>query len=77
LAGILSCSLAFAFFALPNLINKYANEMPNEAILDSKAGRPSVQAVPLHQMAQRHSVDMVAVAKVSVRYSRKSEQLMK
>jgi MFS family permease len=73
LAGILGASLTLAFFLLPGRINKYKNDKPNEMILDQNtAARPSVQGMRPQGIAERHSVDMVALAKVSERYSRRS-----
>ncbi len=73
LAGILFCSLMTAFFLLPNRINKYSNDKPNEVILDQNPqARPSVQGIRPQGIAERHSVDMVGLAKVSERYSRRS-----
>ena len=78
LAGILFLSLLTAFFLLPNRINKYSNDAkPNEAILDQDPHtRPSVQGYRPQGIAERHSVDMVALAKVSERYSRRSHVMM-
>lgn len=73
LAGILCLSLMTAFFLLPLRINKYSNDKPNEVILDQNPqARPSVQGYRPQGIAERHSVDMVALAKVSERYSRRS-----
>ena len=73
LAGILCLSLLTAFFLLPVRINKYSNDKPNEVILDQNPqARPSVQGYRPQGIAERHSVDMVALAKVSERYSRRS-----
>jgi MFS family permease len=65
LAGILTFSLVLAFFTIPARINKYDNKFPNEAILDHNptAERASVQAAPIHGIAQRHSVDVVGLAR--------------
>ncbi len=44
LAGVLSLSFLTAIFLLPNRINKYKNDKPNEVILDQNANsRPSIQ----------------------------------
>ena len=40
------------------------------------ADRVSVQAAPIHGIAQRHSIDVVGLARVSARYSRKSQQMI-
>lgn len=73
LAGVLVGSLLTAFFLLPSRINKYTNDKPNEVILDQNPqARPSVQGIRPQGIAERHSVDMVALAKVSERYSRRS-----
>jgi MFS family permease len=79
LAGILALSFISAVFLLPSRINKYKTDKPNEVILDqNNAGnaRPSIQGMRPQGIAERHSVDMVALAKVSERYSRRSHILM-
>lgn len=44
LAGVLSLSFLTAIFLLPNRINKYKNDKPNEVILDQNPNsRPSIQ----------------------------------
>ena len=73
LAGILCLSVATAFFMLPIRINKYSTDKPNEIILDQNiAARPSIQGYRPQGIAERQSVNMVALAKVSERYSRRS-----
>jgi MFS family permease len=75
LAGILSISLVTAFFLLPNRVNKYQNDKPKEVILDQNLkgeARPTLQGIRPQNIAERHSVDMIALAKVSERYSRRS-----
>lgn len=77
LAGILACSLVTAIFLLPNRINKYSTDKPNEVILDQNhQTRPSVQGPRPQGIAERYSVDMVGLAKVSERYSRRSHVLI-
>lgn len=78
LAGVLTCSLVTAIFLLPNRINKYSTGQPNEVILENNGSntRPSVQGPRPQGIAERHSVDMVALAKVSERYSRRSHVMM-
>ncbi len=77
LAGILAASFLTAIFMLPNRINKYKNDKPNEVILDQNANsRPSIQGPRPQGIAERHSVDMVGLAKVSERYSRRSHVMM-
>jgi MFS family permease len=62
---------------LPQRINKYKNDKPNEIILDQNANaRPSIQGPRPQGIAERHSVDMVGLAKVSERYSRRSHVMM-
>jgi MFS family permease len=76
LAGILACSFTTAIFLLPNRINKYKNDKPDEVILDHKAeSRPTLQGLRPQGIAERASVDMVGLAKVSERYSRRSHVL--
>lgn len=76
MAGVLTCSLMTAVFLLPNRINKYANDKPDEVILDQRNdARPSIQGMRPEGIAQRASVDMVGLAKVSERYSRRSHVL--
>ena len=66
-------SVATAFFMLPIRINKYSTDKPNEIILDQNiAARPSIQGYRPQGIAERQSVNMVALAKVSERYSRRS-----
>lgn len=45
LAGVLCCSFLTAIFLLPNRINKYKTDKPNEVILDQNKdiARPSIQ----------------------------------
>lgn len=77
LAGILLCSFCTALYLLPNRINKYSNDKPSEVILDQNhQTRPSVQGIRPQGIAERCSVDMVALAKVSERYSRRSHVMM-
>ena len=58
---------------LPIRINKYSTDKPNEIILDQNiAARPSIQGYRPQGIAERQSVNMVALAKVSERYSRRS-----
>lgn len=77
LAGILCLSFLTAIFLLPQRINKYKNDKPNEVILDQNANaRPSIQGPRPQGIAERHSVDMVGLAKVSERYSRRSHVMM-
>jgi MFS family permease len=77
LAGILCLSFLTAIFLLPHRINKYKNDKPNEVILDQNANaRPSIQGPRPQGIAERHSVDMVGLAKVSERYSRRSHVMM-
>ena len=77
LAGVLSLSFLTAIFLLPNRINKYKTDKPNEVILDQNANaRPSIQGPRPQGIAERHSVDMVGLAKVSERYSRRSHVMM-
>lgn len=74
LSGVLTCSLLITIFFLPNRLNKA--DKPNEVILDQNvAARPSIQGIRPQGIAERHSVDMVALAKVSERYSRRSHIL--
>jgi MFS family permease len=74
LAGVLSCSLCITIFFLPSRLNKSGKV--NEIILDQNpAVRPSIQGIRPQGIAERHSVDMVALAKVSERYSRRSHIL--
>jgi len=62
---------------LPNRINKYKTDKPNEVILEQNTmARPSVQGPRPQGIAERYSVDMVGLAKVSERYSRRSHVLM-
>jgi MFS family permease len=77
LAGVLSLSFLTAIFLLPQRINKYKTDKPNEVILDQNANsRPSIQGPRPQGIAERHSVDMVGLAKVSERYSRRSHVMM-
>ena len=72
---VLTASFTTAVFLLPNRINKYATGQPNEVILDQQHGadsRPSIQGMRPQGIAERHSVDMVGLAKASERYSRRS-----
>ena len=73
LAGVLTCSLLTAVFFLPNRINKYIHDKPDEVILDQQTTiRPSISGPRPQGIAERHSVDMVGLAKMSERYSRRS-----
>lgn len=77
LAGILACSLFTAIFLLPSRINKYTNDKPDEVILEQKGDvRPSIHAPRPQGIAERHSVDMVGLAKMSERYSRRSHVMI-
>ena len=65
LAVVLSISLTTAFFMIPNRINKYKNDKPNEVILEQKGpadSRPSIQGHRPQGLAERASVDMVKLA---------------
>lgn len=73
LAMVLTASLTTAIFLLPNRINKYKMTAPDEVILDQNTNiRPSISGIRPQGLAERASVDMVALAKVSERYSRRS-----
>jgi len=79
LAVVLSISVCTAFFMIPNRINKYNSDKPNEVILEQKGNadtRPSVQGPRPQGIAERHSVDMVKLAQTSERYSRRSHVMM-
>jgi MFS family permease len=74
LSGVLTCSLLITTFFLPSRLNKSAKV--DEVILDQNpAVRPSIQGIRPQGIAERHSIDMVALAKVSERYSRRSHIL--
>lgn len=76
LAGVLSCSLITAIFLLPARINR--SVQVNEAVLEQRGAdtRPSIQGPRPQGIAERYSVDMVGLAKVSERYSRRSHVMM-
>lgn len=79
LAIVLSCSVVVAIFLIPNRINKYRTDKPNEVILEQKGladTRPSVQGPRPQGIAERYSVDMVKLAQTSERYSRRSHVMM-
>ena len=79
LAVVLSISLCTAFFMIPNRINKYNTDRPNEVILEQKGvadNRPSIQGPRPQGIAERQSVDMVKLAQTSERYSRRSHVMM-
>ena len=77
LASVLSLSFITAVVLLPQRINKYKNG-PDEVILEQRGDntRPSIQGPRPQGLAERHSVDMVALAKVSERYSRRSHVMI-
>lgn len=65
LAAVLICSVTTAFFLIPNRINKYKTDKPNEVILEQKGaaeGRVSMQGPRPQGIAERYSVDMVKLA---------------
>jgi MFS family permease len=76
LAGILTMSLISAMFLLPSRIN--STVQVSEAVLEQRGAdtRPSIQGIRPQGIAERHSVDMVGLAKVSERYSRRSHVMM-
>ena len=75
MAGILALALITVSILIPNSINAYQNEFPHEAVLDQREERPSVQAMPIHKIADRASFNTIALAKKSQRYSRRSAVL--
>lgn len=42
MAGILTCALITVSFLIPNSLNSYQSEFPNEAVLEQREERPSV-----------------------------------
>jgi MFS family permease len=78
LAGILALSLLTAIFMLPSRINQYKTDKPDEVVLEQRGEntRPSLMGPRPQGLAERHSVDMVALAKVSERYSRRSHVMI-
>jgi MFS family permease len=76
MAGILCVALALVSFLIPNRINEFGAQLPDEIILEQpKESRPSVQAMPIHKIAERVSFNAVALARQSARYSRTSKVL--
>lgn len=71
MAGILAVALVVVTFLIPNSINNKP-EYPHEAVLDQREERPSVQAFPIHKVAERASFNVIGLAKKSQRYSRRS-----
>jgi hypothetical protein len=75
MAGILAVALITVSFLIPNSINKYQSALPHEVVLENMEGResrPSMNAMPIQQIAQRASFSVVGLAKASARYSRRS-----
>jgi predicted PurR-regulated permease PerM len=75
MAGILAGALVIVSFLIPNRINEFGNQLPDEIILEQKEARPSVQAMPIHKVAERASFNVVGLARQSARYSRRSQQI--
>lgn len=76
LAGVLMCSLTVAVLFMPNSLNNHISALPSEKILEQEGlDLINVQSAPIHGIAQRHSVDMLAVARLSARYSRRSHHM--
>jgi nitrate/nitrite transporter NarK len=75
MAGILAGALVIVSFLIPNRINAFGGQLPDEIILEQREERPSVQAMPIHKVAERASFNVVGLAKQSARYSRRSQQL--
>jgi MFS family permease len=72
MAGILTAALILVSFLIPNKLNKYQSELPDEIILENREERPSVQAFPIHKIAEKHSFNVKKLARQSARYSRRS-----
>lgn len=75
MASILLVALIIVSFLIPNRINKFQNDTPHEDVLngmDNTEARPSVQAMPIHKVAERASMNVAAIARQSARYSRRS-----
>ena len=75
MAGILTVALIIVTVLIPNRLNAYQTQFPSEEVLEQREERPSVQAMPIHKIAERHSFNTVALAKKSQRYSRRSHVL--
>ena len=75
MAGILAVALVIVSFLIPNSLNSYVNDTPNEIIFENKENRHSVQAIPILGVAERASFNVLAAARQSARYSRRSNQL--
>lgn len=75
MAGILCAALITVSFLIPNKLNEVGDVLPDEIILEQKESRPSVQAMPIHRIAERASFNVVALARQSARYSRQSKQI--
>lgn len=63
MAGILVVALVIVSFLIPNRMNNAPGPMPDEVNYEQQDGRPSVQAMPIHKVAERASFNVVAAAR--------------
>lgn len=73
MASILVCALIIVSFLIPNRMNSAPAPTADEINFDQREERPSVQAMPIHKVAERASFNVVAAARQSARYSRRSQ----